>query len=150
MRRSEIDIDRLLQRIKAIGNIKSSLIAEVNKLGLLLEKTKSEAAEKLRRTNENNKEIVRFLNRGFETERLGFQNTTEVLRKLEHTLRETVNKQQNAEKITEVLTADLKDARILLHKCQKEFHEQVSSHFVYHSDLKLIFNQIARNWLRTR
>ena len=85
-----------------------------------MEKHKVDSDDKLKRTNKNFKDIIRYLNRGFETERLGFQNTSELLRKLEHTLRDTFNHLQNAEASVDVLQAELKRTREQLHKSQNE------------------------------
>lgn len=115
-----------LARIAIVQNIKSSLLHEVKNLCLILERTKSENHKKLERTTNNFKDIIRFLNRGFEAERLSFQSTNEVLRKLEHTLRDTYNQFQNSQATVDVLQQELKRTKLQLHNCQRDLVEQVS------------------------
>lgn len=125
MKESDEKIQALLVRIKIVENIKKSLMKEVDKLCLKFEKSRADASEKLMRTNANYKEIIRFLNRGFEAERKNFQNTTEILRKLEHTLRDTMNHYENSEATVEVLQSELKKTKQQLHSCQNMLHEHV-------------------------
>lgn len=89
------------------------------------EKTRADASDKLKRTNANYKEIIRFLNRGFEAERVNFQHTTEILRKIEHSLRETMNHYENSEATVGVLQEELKKTKHQLHSCQNMLTEHV-------------------------
>lgn len=107
-------------------NIKTTLLNEVRKLCLRFEKVKLDSEKKLERTTANHKDIIRYLNRGFESERTTHSETTEILRKLEHTLRETINKYEDANAKNWVLQDELKKARGELHHCQRELSEQVS------------------------
>lgn len=125
MRQSDDRIQEKLSRVAIVENIKKSLLKEVKMLCLTLEKTKSESNEKLKRSTNNFRDIIRYLNRNFETERLGHYNTVEILRKLEHSLRDTFNKYENEKASADVLQAELKKTKIQLHKTQNELCEQV-------------------------
>lgn len=94
-------------------------------LCLILKKTKAESDEKLKRSSNNFKDIIRYLNRGFETERLGYYNTVEILRKLEHKLRDTFYKYENSQANENVLQMELKKLKNTLHTTQNELKDQV-------------------------
>lgn len=113
-----------LERVQIVEDIKNSLLSEVQTLCLTLDKTKAEAEDKLKRSTKNFNEIIYFLNRGFETERLGFVQTSELLRKLESNLRESHNQLQNFEAKNEVLEAELKKTKLQLHKCQEKLSDR--------------------------
>jgi DNA repair exonuclease SbcCD ATPase subunit len=130
LKQSDERIQEKLKRISIVENIKKSLLHEVQNLCLHLERTKLEGEDKLKRTTNNFKEVIRYLNRGFEAERITHAETNEVLRKLEHTLRETINQCQNAEANTQVLHDELKKTRTELHRCQKDLTEHVNLYFV--------------------
>lgn len=129
MKQSDDQIREKLSRIEIVQNIKNSLLKEVKKLCLALEKNKADADDKFKRSTQNFKEIIRYLNRGFETERLGFQSTNEILRKLEHSLRETYNQYQNVQATAEVLQEEFKKSKAQLHACQKEKSDEVIRNF---------------------
>ena len=97
----------------------------MTKLCLLLEKTKYESKEKLHRNANNFNDIIHYLNRGFDKERISYQATVELLRKLEHTLRDTCNKYENAKANIEVLQDELKQTKKQLHSTQRELQEEV-------------------------
>lgn len=110
-----------------VENIRTSLLTEVKKLCLHMEKSKVEADDKLKRSTDNFKEIIRYLNRGFETERLSYYNTVELLRKLEQTLRDSYNRCENAQAKIEVLESELKKTKQQLHSTQRELSDEVCS-----------------------
>lgn len=124
LKHSDERIQEKLGRIAKIDGIKKSLLKEVKRLCLTLEKHKAESDDKLKRSTKNYKDIIKYLNRGFETERLGFQNTSELMRKLEHTLRDTFNHLQNSEATVDVLQAELKKTKHQLHALQNEAIEK--------------------------
>lgn len=113
-----------LERVEIVEDIKDSLLSEVRTLCLTLDKTKADAEDKLKRSTKNFNEIIYFLNRGFETERLGFLQTSELLRKLESNLRDSHNQLQNSVATNEVLQAELKKTKSQLHKCQESLRER--------------------------
>lgn len=113
-----------LERVQIVEDIRNSLLSEVQTLCITLDKTKAEAEDKLKRSTKNFNEIIHFLNRGFETERLGFLQTSELLRKLESNLRDSHNHLQNFEATNEVLQAELKKNKSQLHKCQEKLRER--------------------------
>lgn len=125
MKLSDSKIHEKLDRIALVENIKTSLLTEVRKLCLVLAKNKTESQEKLKRSTNNFNEIIRFLNRGFDKERISYQSTVEILRKLEHSLRDTINKYENAQATAEVLQEELKETKRQLHSTQRELQEQV-------------------------
>lgn len=125
MKVSDERISERLARVAIVENIKKSLLSEVRKLCLYLEKTKAEGESKLKRTTNNFKDITRYLNRGFEAERINHAETVEILRKLEHNLRDTINQCQNAQEFSRVIKQDLKATKLELHRCQRELTEQV-------------------------
>lgn len=113
-----------LERVKIVEDIKNSLLAEVQTLCINLAKTKAEAEDKLKRSTKNFNEIIYFVNRGFETERLGFLQTSELLRKLESNLRDSHNQLKNFEATNDVLQAELKKTKSQLLKCQENLREK--------------------------
>lgn len=125
MKLSDSKIHEKLDRIALVENIKTSLLTEVRKLCLVLAKNKTESQEKLKRSTNNFNEIIRYLNRGFDKERISYQSTVEILRKLEHSLRDTINKYENAQATAEVLQEELKETKRQLHSTQRELQEQV-------------------------
>lgn len=127
MKQSDEQIKGKLSRVEIVENIKTTLLNEVQKICLRLEKTKVDAEKRLNRTTTNYKEIIRYLNRGFEAERVNHAETTELLRKLEHSLRETINKFEDSQAKSAVLQDELKKTKIELHHCQRDLAQQVNT-----------------------
>lgn len=127
LKQSDKEIEAKLSRIEIVENIKKSLLWEVQHLCLALEKNKSDAVKKLNRTTANFKDVIRYLNRGFEAERMTHVEATEILRKLEHNLRETINKYEDVQAKNDVLQDELKKARVELHHCQRDLSEKAKN-----------------------
>lgn len=125
LHQSDNRIKEKLDRIAIAENIKVSLLTEVKKLCLILEKNKLESEEKLKRTTSNFRDIIRYLNRGFEKERASYQATVEIMRSFEHTLRDTINKCENAKAKNEVLDDELKQTKKQLHTTVIQLQEEV-------------------------
>lgn len=129
LKQSDERIKEKLSRVEIVENIKATLLKEVQKICLRLEKTKCDAEKKLNRTSTNYKDIIRYLNRGFEAERVNHVETVEILRKLEHSLRETINKFKDSQAKSEVLLDELKKTKLELHHCQHDLVQQVNHKF---------------------
>ena len=116
-----------LHRIGKVGNIKSSLLREVKKLCLILEKTKSVYKERLRHASENFKDVTHYLQSQIEAERALTHETNMILRKLENNLRDTIYHHERDKAIADVLRDQLSNTKIELHHCQRDLSHQVNS-----------------------
>ncbi|CRL03165.1 CLUMA_CG016567, isoform A [Clunio marinus] len=128
LKESDEKIQEKLDRVVIVEDIRKSLLSEVRKLCLILDKTKVEYGQKLRRATSNFRDAIHYLNRGFEAERINNFETLEILRKLEHTLRNTVNECQNSQEYAKALEDELKKTKLSLQKCERDLeeHEKLS------------------------
>lgn len=123
---SDSKIEAKLERVAIVENIKNLLLHEVRKLCLHVEKTKHISDERLKRVNDNFKEVTKYLQSQIESERMLADETNKILRKLENTLRDTVYHYQSTQQLSDVLQEDLKKTKFELHRCQRELAENVS------------------------
>lgn len=124
LKESEAKILENLHRIGKVENIKNSLLTEVKKLCLILEKTKSVYKERLRHASENFKDVTHYLQSQIEAERALTHETNMILRKLENNLRDTIYHHERDKAIADVLRDQLSNTKVELHHCQRDLSHQ--------------------------
>jgi uncharacterized protein YdcH (DUF465 family) len=129
LKESNVKIDAKLERVSIVETIKNSLLHEVRKLCLELEKSKHVSDERFRRATDNFNEVTRYLQSQIESERTLSDETNKILRKLENTLRDTVYHYQSTQQMADVLEQDLKKTKFELHRCQRKMAENVSFNY---------------------
>lgn len=125
MKQSNPRIEAKLERVAIVENIKNSLLHEVRKLCLHLEKTKHVDGDRLKRATNNFHEVTKYLQSQIEAERTLADETNKILRNLENTLRDTVYHYQSLQQISNVLKEELNKSKLELHHCQRKISENV-------------------------
>lgn len=90
------------------------------------EKSEKMAHEKLKTTVEKYREVVAYLERELDYQRKSHDETIELFRKLEKTLRDTIYRCENAEDRVLVLQDELKKSKTELHQTKNKLYEEVS------------------------
>lgn len=80
---------------------------------------------KLKTTVEKYREVVNYLERELDYQRRSHEDTIELFRNLEKSLRETVYRCENSEARAAVLQEELNKTKAELHECKNKFHEEV-------------------------
>lgn len=89
------------------------------------EKTEKAAAAKLKTTVEGYRQVVQYLEKELDYQRKSHEDTIELFRKLEKTLRDTIYKCENAEERVLVLQDELNRTKTELHRYKNKLYAEV-------------------------
>jgi hypothetical protein len=129
LKRSNEVINKKLSRVNRLELLKSTLEKEIKTLIKAKEKAEKESQYKLKNAVEKYREVIAYLERELDSQRSSHEETIELFRTLEKTLRDTVYRCENAEARIEVLQEELKKSKRELHEIKNKSFEEVSYSF---------------------
>lgn len=126
LKTSDERVEKKLTRVNRLETIKSALDKEIRSIIKHHEKSDNEAHLKLRNAVEKYRDVITYLERELDYQRKSHDETIELFRNLEKSLRENIYRCENAEAKVTVLQEELHRARSELHQFKNKSFEEVT------------------------
>ncbi|CAG9801552.1 unnamed protein product [Chironomus riparius] len=127
LKKSDERIEKKISRMNRLENIKGTLDNEIKTLIKRHEKSDKNFDMKLKTAIEKYREVIRYLEHELDFQRRSHEETIELFRNLEKSLRDNVYRCENSEARATVLQEELNKAKAELHEYKnKQFEESRS------------------------